>query len=366
MTLLVTGGAGFIGGNFILDWLAQSDERIINLDALTYAGNLASLAPIKHDSRHLFVHGDINDQALLDSLLATHQPRAIVHMAAHTHVDRSINDPETFVRANLDGTSSLLQATLRFWRGLPPARQTQFRFLHISTDEVYGSLPGGAAPSTEDSPYQPSSPYSASKAGSDHLVMAWHRTYGLPVLVSHCSNNYGPRQFPEKLIPLFIFNALGNRPLPLYGDGQQQRDWLHVSDHCAALRLILERGQPGNRYNVGSGMETCNLDLVHALCHILDTQRPRADGRPHAQGIQHVTDRPGHDTRYALNTGKILRELGWQASTPLEQGLQQTINWYLESAQWLAETVSGSNRQRQASANPATDAHIDTSPQTRP
>lgn len=334
MTLLVTGGAGFIGSHFILEWLNRHHEAIINLDALSYAGNLANLAPLQQDTRHHFVHGDIRDRELVTRLLTEYQPRALVHFAAQTHVDRSIDGPAAFIQTNIDGTYALLEACRHYWRELPETQAAGFRFLHISTDEVYGSLAPTANAATETHPYQPSSPYSASKAASDHLVMSWHRTYGLPVLMSHCSNNYGPRQFPEKLIPLFISKALAGQPLPLYGNGLQQRDWLHVADHCAALRLLLAQGAPGERYNIGSGTETSNLEIALTLCALLDQRRPRADGRPYAEQIQHVADRPGHDTRYALDTGKIRRQLGWQASTVLAEGLSATVDWSLQHPEW--------------------------------
>ncbi|MCP1636937.1 dTDP-glucose 4,6-dehydratase [Kerstersia gyiorum] len=335
MTLLVTGGAGFIGSNFILEWLTRHEEPVVNLDILGYAGNLENLATVRHDPRHIFVQGDIRDRATVARLLADYQPRAIVHFAAQTHVDRSIDDPGAFLQANVDGTFTLLESCRQYWRRLPAAQCDAFRFLHISTDEVYGSLPPSAAPATENHPYQPSSPYSASKAASDHLVMSWHRTYGLPTLISHCSNNYGPRQFPEKLIPLFLRLALAGAPLPLYGNGLQQRDWLHVADHCAALRLLLAQGQPGQRYNIGSGQESSNLDMAQTLCALLDQRLPRPDSQPYARLIQHVADRPGHDTRYALDTKKIRTQLGWQARTPLAHGLASTVDWYLAHRQWM-------------------------------
>ncbi|MDR8017926.1 dTDP-glucose 4,6-dehydratase, partial [Ectopseudomonas guguanensis] len=311
MTILVTGGAGFIGSNFVLDWLAQSDEPVINLDKLTYAGNLESLASLEGDARHLFVQGDIGDSALVASLLAEHQPRAILNFAAESHVDRSIHGPEDFIETNIVGTFRLLEAVRAYWKALEPQAQQAFRFLHVSTDEVYGSL-GKAEPAfTEKHQYEPNSPYSASKAASDHLVRAYHHTYGLPVLTTNCSNNYGPYHFPEKLIPLMIVNALAGKPLPVYGDGQQIRDWLYVKDHCSAIRRVLEAGVLGETYNVGGWNEKPNLEIVRTVCALLDELRPRADGQPYQQQITYVTDRPGHDRRYAIDATKLATELGW-------------------------------------------------------
>jgi dTDP-glucose 4,6-dehydratase len=327
--ILVTGGAGFIGSHFVHHWLAQTGEPVLNLDALTYAGNPAHLADLCADTRHVFVHGDIRDRPLLDHLLATHRPRAVVHLAAESHVDRSIAGPDAFIGTNVEGTGTLLQAVLAHWRTLPDDARAAFRFLHVSTDEVYGDIPPGDPPATEARPYAPNSPYSASKAASDHLVRAWHHTYGLPVLTTHSSNNLGPRQFPEKLIPRVIACALAGQALPLYGDGLQVRDWLHVSDHCDALCRVLDAGLPGGRYNIGSGTGRSNLALVQALCALLDELRPDAAG-PHARLITHVADRPGHDRRYAVDTGRIRQELGWQPRIAFAEGLRQTVHWYLQ------------------------------------
>lgn len=327
--ILVTGGAGFIGSNFVIDWLADCDEPVLNLDLLTYAGNPDNLATLAGDPRHVFVRGDIADADLLAKLLAEHRPRAIVNFAAETHVDRSIEGPEAFVQTNVVGTLRLLEAACVYWRGLPAEVQEQFRFLQISTDEVFGSLAAGAPPFVESHPYAPNSPYAASKAGADHLVRAYHRTYGLPVLTSHCSNNYGPRQFPEKLMPLVIHRALAGQPLPIYGDGRQIRDWLHVGDHCRALRRILAAGLPGQSYNVGAGMELTNLALVETLCTLLDELQPRADGRCYREQLSFVEDRPGHDRRYAIDAGKLERELGWQPSESFASGIRKTVAWYL-------------------------------------
>ena len=326
--LLVTGGAGFIGSNFVLSALAASDEPIVNLDKLTYAGSLDNLAPVSGDARHVFVKGDICDRALLRRLLAQHRPRAILHFAAESHVDRSIEGPSEFIQTNVVGSFSLLEETREWWSALGPADRQAFRFLHVSTDEVYGSLDAGAPAFSESHPYQPNSPYAASKAGSDHLVRAYHHTYGLPVLTTNCSNNYGPRQFPEKLIPLMISQALAGKPLPVYGDGLQVRDWLYVEDHCTALRLVLEKGRPGETYNIGGGSEKTNLEVVRALCALLDEARPRASGR-HADLIAMVKDRPGHDRRYAMDSARIERELGWRPTESFESGLRKTVDWYL-------------------------------------
>ena len=343
--LLVTGGAGFIGSNFILDWLAQSDEVIINLDKLTYAGNLENLSSLADDDRHVFVKGDIGDSALVAKLLATHQPRAIINFAAESHVDRSIHGPEDFIQTNIVGTFQLLEAVRAYWGGLQGDAKSSFRFLHVSTDEVYGSLGMGDAAFTETHAYAPNSPYSASKAASDHLVRSYHHTYGLPVLTTNCSNNYGPYHFPEKLIPLMIVNALAGKPLPVYGDGQQIRDWLYVKDHCGAIREVLARGNVGEVYNVGGWNEKPNLDIVHALCHLLDELRPKADGSSYRSQITSVTDRPGHDRRYAIDASKIERELGWRPSETFETGIRKTVAWYLTHADWVANVQNGSYRE---------------------
>src|SRR5690554_425865 len=322
--ILVTGAAGFIGANFVLDWLAQSDEPVINLDKLTYAGNLHSLASLQGDARHIFVHGDIGDRALVDRLLAEHRPRAIINFAAESHVDRSIHGPEDFIQTNIVGTFRLLEAARAYWQQLPVDQQAAFRVLHVSTDEVYGTLEPAAAAFTEQHRYQPNSPYSASKAASDHLVRAWYHTYGLPVLTTNCSNNYGPYHFPEKLIPLTIVNALAGRPLPLYGDGRQVRDWLYVGDHCSAVRRVLEAGVPGEVYNIGGWNEKTNLEIVNTICQLLDELRPDAAGAGHARLITHVADRPGHDRRYAIDAGKIARELGWKPQESFASGIRKT------------------------------------------
>jgi len=343
MTVLVTGGAGFIGGNFVLDGLARSDERMVNLDALTYAGNLQTLAPLSKDSRHVFVHGDICDRALVDRMLAEHRPRAIVHFAAESHVDRSIHGPGAFVRTNVEGTFTLLEAARAYWGTLEGDAKADFRFLHVSTDEVYGSLGKDDAPFTETHPYQPNSPYSASKAASDHLVRAWHHTYGLPVLTTNCSNNYGPYQFPEKLIPLMIVNALAGKPLPIYGDGMNVRDWLFVTDHCAGIRRVLEAGRVGETYNIGGWNEMPNLEIVHTLCDLLDELRPDPAGS-YRRLITYVKDRPGHDRRYAIDARKIERELGWRPAETFATGIRKTVQWYLEHPQWIADVQSGAYR----------------------
>ena len=341
--ILVTGGAGFIGANFVLDWLAASDEPVINLDALTYAGNRETLAPLEGDARHLFVHGDICDRALVERLFAEHQPRAVVHFAAESHVDRSIHGPGAFVRTNVDGTFTLLEAARMHWSALPAGEREAFRFLHVSTDEVYGSLGPNDPAFTETKAYEPNSPYSASKAASDHLVRAWHHTYGLPVLTTNCSNNYGPYQFPEKLIPLMIVNALAGKPLPIYGDGQNVRDWLYVGDHCSAIREVLARGRLGETYNVGGWNEMANIDIVHALCALLDELRPDADGS-YARLITYVKDRPGHDRRYAIDAHKIERELGWRPAETFQTGIRKTVQWYLDNPGWIANVQSGAYR----------------------
>jgi dTDP-glucose 4,6-dehydratase len=341
MSILVTGGAGFIGSNFVLDWLAQSDEPVINLDALTYAGNLENLAGLDGDARHIFVRGDIGDFALVSRLLAEHQPRAVINFAAESHVDRSIHGPEDFIQTNIVGTFRLLEALRECYGRLEKMAKNEFRFLHVSTDEVYGSLEQDAPAFSETHRYEPNSPYSASKAASDHLVRAYHHTYGLPVLTTNCSNNYGPWQFPEKLIPLVIHNALAGKPLPIYGDGQQIRDWLYVKDHCSAIRRVLEAGRVGETYNVGGWNEKPNLDVVHTLCAILDELSPRADGKSYVGQITYVTDRPGHDRRYAIDATKIERELGWKPAETFETGIRKTVQWYLDNQAWVVNVTSG-------------------------
>ena len=343
MTLLITGGAGFIGSNFVLDWLQASDEPIVNLDALTYAGNLANLQQLRGDARHEFVKGDILDRPLLDQLLSQHRPRAVLHFAAESHVDRSIHGPGAFMKTNVSGTFTLLEASRAYWLGLPATEQAGFRFHHVSTDEVFGSLAPGADAFTEQHPYAPNSPYSASKAASDHLVRAWHHTYGLPVLTSHCSNNYGPFHFPEKLIPLMIVNALAGKPLPIYGDGLQVRDWLYVADHCSAIRAVLAGGQPGQTYNIGGWNEKTNREIVFTVCALLDELKPSSQG-PYARLISHVTDRPGHDRRYAVDARKIEAELGWRPSETFETGIRKTVQWYLAHSDWVASVQSGAYR----------------------
>ncbi|WP_370600088.1 dTDP-glucose 4,6-dehydratase [Pseudomonas nitroreducens] len=345
MTILVTGGAGFIGANFVLDWVAQSDETVINLDKLTYAGNLANLASLEGDERHVFVHGDIAGSALLQTLLSKHRPRAIVNFAAESHVDRSIHGPEDFIQTNIVGTFRLLEAVRAYWNELEGDEKEKFRFLHISTDEVYGSLAIGAPAFTERHQYEPNSPYSASKAASDHLVRAYHHTYGLPVLTTNCSNNYGPYHFPEKLIPLMIVNALAGKALPVYGDGQQIRDWLYVKDHCSAIRRVLEAGVVGEVYNVGGWNEKPNLEIVNRVCALLDELRPRADGKGYSEQITYVTDRPGHDRRYAIDARKLERELGWKPAETFETGIRKTVEWYLANQAWVENVQSGQYRE---------------------
>ena len=339
--IIVTGAAGFIGSNFVLDWLAQSDEPVINLDDLTYAGNLENLASLDGDARHIFVKGSIGDFDLVSKLLAEHQPRAVINFAAESHVDRSIHGPEDFIQTNIVGTFRLLEAVRAYYGQLANTAKNEFRFLHVSTDEVYGSLAKDDPAFTETHQYEPNSPYSASKAASDHLVRAYHYTYGLPVLTTNCSNNYGPYHFPEKLIPLVIHNALAGKALPIYGDGQQIRDWLYVKDHCSAIRRVLEAGRLGETYNVGGWNEKPNLDVVHTLCAILDELSPRADGRPYKEQITYVTDRPGHDRRYAIDATKIERELGWKPSETFETGIRKTVQWYLDNQAWVANVTSG-------------------------
>ncbi len=383
MTLLVTGGAGFIGGNFVLDWIAGSDEPVVNLDKLTYAGNLETLSSLQGNPRHVFVQGDIGDRALVDKLLAEHRPRAVINFAAESHVDRSIHGPGEFIQTNIVGTYNLLEAVRAYWNGLPGGRvdprvkpeddgkhkpeddgkhkpeddrkykseddavvnQSSFRFLHVSTDEVYGSLAKDDPAFAETNRYEPNSPYSASKAASDHLVRAWHHTYGLPVLTTNCSNNYGPYHFPEKLIPLMIVNALAGKSLPVYGDGMQIRDWLYVKDHCSAIRRVLEAGRLGETYNVGGWNEKPNIEIVNTVCRLLDELRPRADGSSYATQITYVTDRPGHDRRYAIDARKLERELGWKPAETFETGIRKTVQWYLDHPQWVQNVQSGAYRE---------------------
>ncbi|WP_082702295.1 dTDP-glucose 4,6-dehydratase, partial [Pseudacidovorax intermedius] len=339
-----TGGAGFIGANFVLDWLAGADEPVVNLDKLTYAGNLQTLASLDGDKRHVFVQGDIGDSALIDRLLAEHQPRAVVNFAAESHVDRSIHGPEDFIQTNVLGTFRLLEAVRGYWSQLPAERKSAFRFLHVSTDEVYGTLSPTDPAFTEENKYEPNSPYSASKAASDHLVRAWHHTYGLPVLTTNCSNNYGPFHFPEKLIPLMIVNALAGKPLPVYGDGMQVRDWLYVKDHCSAIRRVLEAGRLGETYNVGGWNEKPNIEIVKTVCALLDELQPRADGKAYAEQISYVTDRPGHDRRYAIDARKLERELGWKPAETFETGIRKTVEWYLANQEWVRNVQSGGYR----------------------
>ena len=344
MSILVTGGAGFIGSNFVLDWLAQTNEPVVNLDKLTYAGNLENLSSLQSDARHVFVRGDIGEAALVSRLLAEHRPRAVVNFAAESHVDRSIHGPAEFIHTNIVGTFHLLESVRGYWRTLESDHKDRFRFLHVSTDEVYGSLANDAPAFSERNRYEPNSPYSASKAASDHLVRAYHHTYGLPVLTTNCSNNYGPYHFPEKLIPLCILNALSGKPLPLYGDGRQIRDWLYVKDHGRAIRMVLEAGRPGETYNVGGCNEKANLDVVQTLCGILDVLKPRADGRSYAAQITFVSDRPGHDRRYAIDASKIQRELGWKPEETFDTGIRKTVEWYLDNQSWVANVISGAYR----------------------
>ncbi len=338
--ILVTGGAGFIGANFILDWVAATGEAVVNLDALTYAGNLESLASLDGDARHVFVKGDIGDRALLDRLFAEHRPRAVVHFAAESHVDRSIHGPGAFIKTNVEGSFTLLEASRAYWTALEAAERAAFRFHHVSTDEVYGSLSKTDPPFTETDTYEPNSPYSASKAASDHLVRAWHHTYGLPVLTTNCSNNYGPYHFPEKLIPLMIVNALAGKPLPVYGDGQQIRDWLYVKDHAAAIREVLARGRLGETYNIGGWNEKPNIEIVQTICALLDEMRPDPAGS-YSRLITYVTDRPGHDRRYAIDARKIERELGWKPAETFGTGIRKTVRWYLDNPDWVARMQSG-------------------------
>jgi len=345
MTILVTGCAGFIGSNFVHTWLSGSDESIVNLDKLTYAGNLANLDALKSDPRHVFVQGDIGDRALVSKLLAEYKPRAVLNFAAESHVDRSIHGPGDFIDTNIVGTFNLLESVRAYWQDLPEVEKLAFRFLHVSTDEVYGTLSATDAPFAETNAYEPNSPYSASKAASDHLVRAWHHTYGLPVLTTNCSNNYGPYHFPEKLIPLVLLNALAGKPLPIYGDGLQVRDWLYVQDHCRAIARVLDAGKLGETYNIGGWNEKTNLDVVHTLCAVLDELQPRADGQSYATQITFVKDRPGHDRRYAIDARKIERELGWKPQETFETGIRKTVQWYLTNQAWVEGVTSGSYRQ---------------------
>ncbi len=343
--ILVTGGAGFIGANFVIDWLARDTTPVVNLDKLTYAGNPANLASLKDDPRHIFVKGDIHDRALMEDLLQQHRPQAIVHFAAESHVDRSIHGPDDFMQTNVVGTFALLEAARAYWSALDAPAKNRFRFLHVSTDEVYGSLKVNDPAFTETTPYAPNSPYAASKAASDHLVRAWHHTYGLPVITTNCSNNYGPYQFPEKLIPLMIVNALAGKALPVYGDGQQIRDWLYVTDHCSAIRRVLEAGMVGATYNIGGWNEKPNIDIVHIVCGLLDELHPRADGKPYREQISFVADRPGHDRRYAIDARKLERELGWKPAETFDTGIRKTVAWYLQHQDWVANVQSGAYRQ---------------------
>jgi len=344
--LFVTGGAGFIGGNFVLDWLKDpKTEGVVNLDKLTYAGNLATLDSLKRDPRHIFVHGDIGDKEVVTKLLKEHQPRAIVNFAAESHVDRSIHGPVEFVQTNIVGTFNLLECAREYWNNLAQENKNNFRFHHISTDEVYGSLSITAPAFTETHPYEPNSPYSATKAASDHLVRAWFHTYGFPVVTTNCSNNYGPYHFPEKLIPLVILNALNSKPLPIYGDGQQVRDWLYVGDHCSAIREVLAKGKLGETYNIGGWNEKANIEVVKTICQILDELKPRVDGKSYAEQITFVKDRPGHDRRYAIDASKLKRELGWKPKETFDTGIKKTVQWYLDNLVWVEGVVSGSYRE---------------------
>lgn len=344
MTILVTGAAGFIGSNFVLDWLEQCNEPVVNLDLLTYAGNLENLKELEGDPRHQFVRGSIGDRSLVANLLADTKPRAVINFAAESHVDRSIHGPGEFIQTNIVGTFNLLESVRGYWNDLPEDQKAAFRFLHVSTDEVYGSLTKEDPPFSETNQYEPNSPYSASKAASDHLVRAWHHTYGLPVVTTNCSNNYGPYHFPEKLIPLCILNALNGKPLPIYGDGQQIRDWLYVKDHCSAIRRVLEAGRLGETYNVGGWNEKANLDVVNTLCTILDKLKPRTDGQSYATQITFVQDRPGHDRRYAIDARKLEKELGWKPQETFETGIKKTVQWYLDNQEWVNHVASGEYR----------------------
>ncbi len=343
--ILVTGGAGFIGGNFVLDWLANSDAKgVVNFDKLTYAGNLATLQSISSDNRHIFVQGDIGDYQLVLSLLKKHAVRAVINFAAESHVDRSIHGPRDFIQTNVVGTFNLLEAVRAYWSDLPVTNKADFRFLHVSTDEVYGSLSPIDPAFTETNPYEPNSPYSASKAASNHLVRAWYHTYGLPVLTTNCSNNYGPYHFPEKLIPLVILNALAGKSLPIYGDGQQIRDWLYVKDHCSAIRRVLDHGKLGETYNIGGWNERPNIEVVNTICCILDELSPKSDGNSYASQITYVKDRPGHDRRYAIDATKLERELGWKPAETFDTGIRKTVQWYLDNQEWTDGVLSGSYR----------------------
>jgi dTDP-glucose 4,6-dehydratase len=342
--ILVTGCAGFIGSNFVHTWLENHDEPVINLDKLTYAGNLDNLSALAGDARHTFVQGDIGDRATVDALLAKHKPRAVLNFAAESHVDRSIHGPGDFIQTNVVGTFNLLESVRAYWSSLQETEKQAFRFLHVSTDEVYGTLSAEDPPFAETNPFEPNSPYAASKASSDHLVRAWHHTYGLPVLTTNCSNNYGPFHFPEKLIPLVILNALNGKPLPIYGDGQQVRDWLFVKDHCTAIARVLESGRVGETYNIGGWNEKANIDVVKTICARLDQLRPRADGKHYAEQITYVKDRPGHDRRYAIDARKIERELGWKPEETFETGIEKTVQWYLDHPQWVEGVTSGEYR----------------------
>ena len=342
--ILVTGGAGFIGSNFVLDWCKSSKEGVVNLDKLTYAGNLHNLESLQDNPQHVFMQGDIADGTLVGDLLAKHHIRAVVHFAAESHVDRSIHGPEDFIQTNIVGTFRLLETVRAYWGGLNADKKAAFRYLHVSTDEVYGSLKATDAPFTEKNTYEPNSPYSASKAASDHLTRAYHHTYGLPVLTTNCSNNYGPLHFPEKLIPLMIVNALAGKPLPIYGDGMQIRDWLYVSDHCSAIRRVLEAGIPGEVYNIGGWNEKPNIDIVHIICSLLDGLRPKADGSSYKTQITTVKDRPGHDRRYAIDASKIHQQLGWKPTETFDTGIRKTVQWYLDNADWVAQVQSGAYR----------------------
>ena len=341
MTILITGGAGFIGSNFAIDWCAQSDETIVNVDALTYAGNRNNLTSLDKNPKHVFVHADVTDGAKMSALLAQYQPRAVLHFAAESHVDRSIHGPEAFIQTNIIGTFRLLEAVRAYWAGLEEDAKTDFRYLHVSTDEVYGSLSKDAPGFTENHRYEPNSPYSASKAASDHIVRAYHHTYGLPVVTTNCSNNYGPFHFPEKLIPLMIVNALAGKALPVYGDGMQIRDWLYVKDHCSAIRRVLEAGRVGEVYNVGGWNEKPNIEIVNTVCMLLDELRPKATGAKYASQISYVTDRAGHDRRYAIDATKLHTELGWKPAETFETGIRKTVQWYLDHPEWVANVQSG-------------------------
>jgi dTDP-glucose 4,6-dehydratase len=344
-SILVTGGAGFIGANFVRRWIATEGTGVVNLDSLTYAGNLSSLEGLRQEPRHTFVRGNIKDRNLVGELLHKHKPRAIVHFAAETHVDRAIVNPDEFIQTNIVGTFQLLQAARDYWEQLEGYQKARFLFLHVSSDEVYGSLGPDERPFHEATPYAPSSPYSASKAAGDHLVHAYLQTYGLPVLITHCSNNYGPFQFPEKLIPLVILNATRGLPLPIYGDGQQVRDWLYVVDHCDAIRMVLAQGRVGETYNIGGCNQKTNLEVVSTICGILDELRPRPSGASHTSLITHITDRPGHDRRYAIDATKILREIGWMPTEDFDTGIRKTVKWYLKNSGWVNEVASGEHRE---------------------